>query len=389
MNNIRKSKEELEQIKQRYNTDQLWSWSKFNTYKTSPFEYKLNYIDKIKQDKTDSAFGAYGNAIHSCLENYYSGNIKYEDMINEFEDVLFTLELSNLKFDRTNEDKNKNISQKYIASIKHFLLNHNPITSNVDLERFLLIDIGGNIFQGYADLIRKDAEGNFIIQDWKSSTIYKGEKIDKEKGQLLLYTEALIQLGVPIDKIKACWNFLKYVNVKIEQANGKISERQIERIKIGESLLSNVKMWLKKLGHTENLEHYLETLLVSNDISCLPKEVQAKYSFDDCYVFVPINQEIIDEMKADVIKTIDEIKTKQNEYEITHNNKLFWDNDVESQSFYFANLCGYSAQLHLPYKEYLEKLQMENENRDNMFSGIGSGNNDESKNDELSWLSEI
>lgn len=34
--------------------------------------------------------------------------------------------------------------------------------------------------------------------------------------------------------------------------------------------------------------------------------------------------------------------------------KEFWDSDdqVEKQSYYFSTLCGYSPNVHLPYKKY-------------------------------------
>ena len=55
---------------------------------------------------------------------------------------------------------------------------------------------------------------------------------------------------------------------------------------------------------------------------------------------------------------------------------MFWDDEesVKSQSYYFANLCGYSANLLLPYKQYLEKL--EKEKNGDVFTGLGEDTND-------------
>jgi len=385
---IRKTHEELQEIKKKYNCKELWSWSKFNTYKTSWYEYFLKYVIKprVPEDRCDSAYAPYGGAAHTILENYYSGKIKYEDMIKDFEDVLFTLELSGLKFDRTNEDKNKNTSAKYSIDIKHFFQNHKAITSKVDIERFLVIKVGEHIFQGYADLVKKDEDGNFIIQDWKTSSIYKGAKIDAEKGQLILYAEGLNQLGVPLNKIRICWNFLKYCNVTIQQANGKSTERQIERIKIGESLQSNAKMWLKKLGYTDDLDYYLESLLQTNSIECLPKDVQERYVFDDCYVYIPLNENVINDLNINIIETIAEIKNKEKKYHETEDDTLFWDEDVDSESYYFAVLCGYSAKVHKPYGKYLEDQKIKEQNKDNLFAGVGT---DQMQEDDMSWLDNI
>ena len=386
----RKTKEQLNEIKKKYNVDELWSWSKFHTYKTSKYEYFLKYIIKRSEDINNGAYVAYGSLCHDILEKYYTKQISYKDMIKEFEDGLLLLEMSNLKFDRTSEDKNEAIKQKYLYNLKHFIKNHKAINNKVDIERFILINIGGNIFQGYIDLARKDEEGNFIIQDWKTSTIYKGDKALKEAGQLLLYAEGLIQLGVPINKIKICWNFLKYSEVTITQINGKKNTRQIERIKIGNSLKANCKSWLKKLGYTD-IDKYIDELIKTNSIKNLPKEIQEKYDFKDCYVYLDVNKEILNNLKKDIIDTIYEIHNKTNLYNKNLDEKIWFDDYeyIKEHSFYFSNLCGYSANLHKPYKLYLE--QYEKEKNGEIFSDINTKNqiktnNNSNEDEDFEWL---
>ena len=80
----------------------------------------------------------------------------------------------------------------------------------IALEKALSIDVCGNIFVGYADAMYKDGD-EYTIIDFKSSSIYKGETLDSHSGQLVLYAMALFQLGIPIDKIHCCFNFLKMV----------------------------------------------------------------------------------------------------------------------------------------------------------------------------------
>ncbi len=48
----------------------------------------------------------------------------------------------------------------------------------------------------------KDKDGNYNILDWKTSSIYKGEKALNECGQLVVYAIGLHQMGVPFEKIK-------------------------------------------------------------------------------------------------------------------------------------------------------------------------------------------
>ena len=124
------------------------------------------------------------------------------------------------------------------------------------------------IFQGYIDNcgMYKDENGNkkIVITDYKTSTIYKGEKLEKESGQLYLYAEGIRQkTGLPLENIAIRYMFLKYVNVKYQQANGEWKERQIERNQIGNKLYTTAKMWLNKLGYGNGdylKDNYLEEM---------------------------------------------------------------------------------------------------------------------------------
>lgn len=387
----RKTYDELNVLKDKYNVDRLWSWSRYNKYKTSPYEYYLSYLSVLKADRETSIYGASGGFSHDILERYYRNELAYEDLINEFDDALVSLEIADLKFDRSNEEKNESIKEKYVANLRHFFKAHKTIKTKVDLERFIIIKVGKYVFQGYIDLTRKDEEGNFIIQDWKTSSIYKGDKAIKEAGQLILYAEGLIQLGIPLEKIKICWNFLKYCNVTTQLANGKTNKREIERCKIGESLKANVKMWLKKLGYEDESDSYTELLLETNNIECLPKEVQDKYEFDDCYVFVDLTRELIDNLKNDITDTLDDILKKEKEYTKNKDDSIFYDSEdsVEKQSYYFANLCGWSANLHKPYKKYLDKINEKENNKDSVFSGIGEELYSKDGDADLAWLNNL
>ena len=395
----RKTGEELEKIKRKYGVDRLWSWSRFNSYHNSPYEYFLKYIKNVPEDRQDCIYTVTGGMSHEIMENLYLDKIKYEDMDSEFEDAWMTAGIAELKFDRNDSEKNKKIADKYYRNLKHFFNHHQIIPYKVEIERFISVLIGKNVFQGYIDVCFKDDEGCFNILDWKTSSIYKGEKALNECGQLVVYAIGLHQMGVPYEKIKICWNFLKYVKVDCEQANGKWTTREIDRCEIGNKLQTSVKMWLKKLGYENEAVEYLDMLAQTNDIKCLPEDVQAKYKFHDCIVYVDLTQELINRWVTDIINTIDEIVEKEEKYkveELTDKEKaeeIFFDTpeQVEKQSYYFSTLCAYSPNLHKPYKKYLDILAAQ-QNGDDFFSGVGSGvseNNNGNKDDDLSWLDNL
>lgn len=376
---MRKTKEELRQICEQNNVDILWSWSRVNTYLTSPYEYFLKYIKHINEDNNNCAYAPLGGMVHDILEEYYEQKIDYNEMLDKYDQGwMINIDIADLKFDRSDKEKNNNIKNRYNLDLQHFFKNHKHIEFQKAIEQFILIKLREDIIlQGYMDILIKKENNTFVIGDFKTSTIYKGKKAFKECGQLVLYAIGLHQMGVPWENIKIGWNFLKYQNVTVEQKNGKKKVREIERSKLGESLKSNAKTWLKHFGYDP--DDYFVQMIQDNSIDCLPKEVKEKFEFDDCWVYVDLTPELLQHWTDLVVNTIDEINLKTKEYKDTKNDKLFWDDEesVKSQSYYFANLCGYSANLLLPYKQYLEKL--EKEKNGDVFVGLGEDTNDNVK----------
>lgn len=400
----RLTSEELQTLMKNEGVSRIWSWSKWNCFHTSPYEYFLKYILHKKEDRTDCIYTTTGGIAHDIMERRYTGKLPYEQMIDDFEDGWVTaFNIAEMKFDRNSPEKNDKISQKYYENLRHFFMNHTPLKYKPVIEQFVKAKIGDNLFQGYIDVCFKDDEGNFNILDWKTSSIYKGKKAENECGQLVVYAIGLNQQGIPMDNIRICWNFLKYVSIQYEQANGAIKTREVERGKIGESLQANAKMWLRSKGYGDQVDDYLKLLLDTNSIECLPKEVQEKYIISDCYVYVPLTDELINRWKETIVSTINDIELREKDYEETHSDKAFWDTDesVEAQSYYFSTLCGYSPNLHLPYKAYLERTEKAKDG--DVFSGVGSStvesspvaqtnkviHEKSSENVDLSWLDNI
>lgn len=431
---MRLSKEELEQVKKDLGVNKLWSWSKVNTFITSPYEYYLKYIAHAKEDRQDCSYATLGSICHSVLEDFYSGKIKYEEMLDAFEDGWLTaIDIVNLKFDRNDETRNQSIGSKYKNNLLHFFEHHSTIrhadlgdeednpwydgedencefkvdqlkkildfeNGHLELEQFIVVNINGNILQGYIDVLYKDYDGIYNIIDWKTSTQYKGKKAEDEAGQLVIYAIGLHQLGIPWEKIRICWNFLKYVTIRYSTAKGEFKYRDVERCKIGESLQANAKMWLKKLGYANQLDDYLKRLLDANDIDVLPEDVKAKYLISDCYTYVDLTEQLVNRWIDTVTTNIKDIELREQDYAESNNDKLFWDTEesVKAESYYFATLCGYSPSLHLPYKEYLEKLEAATNGTDT-FGGLGTSISEEDNKSkcetpqdvDLSWLNEI
>lgn len=361
----RKTNEELEQIKKELNVSRLWSWSRLNTYMNDSYEYMLHYILHIPEDRNDSIYAISGNHAHDSMEKFYRNELSNQQMLEEYEDKLFEFNTLGLMYDRSDKDKNEKIAKKYEACMRHFFLNHKRVTDKPIIEPFIIIKIGNQYFNGYIDFLNveeRDGRKKVILTDWKTSSIYKGQKLIDNSGQLLLYGEGIHQKNnIPYEDIIIRFNFMKYVNVSYTQKKGDIKIRQIERNVIGENLQSNAKMWLKYFDYDENqIDIFLKQMININGIDCLPDEVKEKFEINDCYVEVELNEEIINEHKNKIINIITEIIKKENEFEKTKDKNIFWQDVTRESSYYHANLSGYSSLLHLPYKKYLEELDLQN-----------------------------
>lgn len=364
----RKTKEELNVIRAKYGVNELFSWSKYKCYKTDRWEYYLKYILHEKEDRTNGIYAVSGGYAHDIIEKFYEGKIAYEEMIDQYENYLLDMNLAELKYNRSDNDKNEAIAYKYENCLRHFFKHHIPITYPKKIEYFIPIKISDDIiFQGYIDLLHieqgEDNSKNIIITDWKTSTLYTGKKVDAECGQLVVYAEGIRQaLQIPLENIRCRWNFLKYVSVDYLQANGKWKRRNIERNKIGESLTNTAKMWLKKDGiEDSDIERYVDDMVLNNDLSTLPEEVKGKFVISDCYVEVPLSEEKINELKQDIIETVSDIRKRENEFKNgkdSGNEKIWWQEVTAEDEFRLNTLGGYSRKLHKPLDKYLKEKEV-------------------------------
>lgn len=382
---MRKDYKEIVELATKNNCKDIYSWSKYKTFKDDKYSFYLKYIIKAKPDRCDGIYAVSGGQIHECIEEFYQGKLDHQGMLDKYEDLLFDNTMAGLKYDRTDDEKNEKIGNKYEDCIRHFLLHHNKIPyNNIKLEDFIGIVVGDVYFQGYIDayhIEKRNDKNMVIITDWKSSSIYKGDKLEKEKGQLLLYIEGIHQRGVPYENIIGRWNFLKYVDVTITQANGKQKIRQLERNNYAEKLSTTIKMWLKKSAEFDgDIDEAVERCIAENSLDSLPTDVRNKFIINDCYVEIPFTEQDIIDLKNDIIEVVKEIRETTAEYNKTQDEHLWWQEVTDSSSYFMANLSEYSANIHKPYAEYLENLNMFKTEQNNTNAQTQDDDND------LSWL---
>lgn len=383
---IRKTAEELKKLMDEEGVDTIWSWSRINSWHVSKYVYFLHYIKHVPETLSN-IYSELGGAVHETLEKYYHQEISYKDMGTYFNSLWLAMyELGASRFDRNDEEKDKKIAEKYKKDMIDFFHHHKPLTGNVILEYFLKIKPRDDIvLQGYADVIFRDPiDDKYVIGDWKTSTIYKNEKKDNELGQLVIYALGLHQMfGIPFEKIKVGWNFLKYTHVSYTQANGKSKTREIERSKLVQSMKVPVKMMLKRHGYEVN--DYVDRMVIENDLSCLPEDVLDEFLFEDCWVMTDVTDSLIEKWVSHLCQTIDDIQERTRKYKETCDEQLFFDSDeeYEKKDYFMSRLCGYPIDLIKPYKNYLERIERQ---KSREFLNMSSACFEQGKMSDKEWL---
>ena len=332
----------------------IWSYSKCSAIDNCVYEYYLNRILKYKS--MSNIYSEVGEVVHNILETFYDKKIKYEDMASIFKEKFSNIEMLGYRFYK-DTIKNKKFSKAYQDCLINFFKTHKVNPYKIYSEKEVWTEIDNNVFVGYIDVLFQDEEKNTYILDYKTSSIsgYIGKK-KKEKGmQLLLYALALNQLGFPLHKIKCCWNFLKYVEVTIEEINTKGEMKYKTHIKERNNWIDGIKKFLLKeltICYPNLLEWELdlkiEQCISENSLNSLPKSIQDKVKLNDAIIYIDVNEEEIENLKNYLRNNINEINHRIESQE--------WDIEPISKnnSFYCVNLCGVKKHCKY-YKDYIEK----------------------------------
>ena len=385
----RLSKKQMDKLKEQHGVDTIYSFSRYNLYVSDSYGYFLQYIKHVPQRVSESIYSKSGTLIHETLQDYLEGKIKYDEMIDKYEEGLFSFQAEGFVYDCTDKAKNKTIADKYENSVRHFFKNYKPLPYKWLIEKPIVIDVEDDkhkfSFIGYIDQITRMEDGRFLIEDTKSSTEYKGEKKLKESAQLLLYSLGVAQkFNIGLDQIVARWNFVKYMTVTVDlktkdKTTGlhKTKQKNCVRNQWVKEVQGDVKKWLEveyDLDFLE-LEDALQTCIERNSLESYPKVMQ-HFKLDDCYVNVDLTEENVNNLKNKIIKTLTEveektetakeyleiIETSDNDDEIKYFEKLldelFWVDIKQSDEYYYWNLCNYDRTQHKPWNEYLNNKSM-------------------------------
>ena len=224
-----------EKLKEFRKDKKIISFSRLNTIETCFRQYKFLYVDKIVGIK-ENIYTYLGSLAHSLIERLYRSEITNEEAVDEWIDKLTNCEYYFVNYTRAEnvdtrkemEEKNKLYEENYNRNMIHYFDNFKKMDYvdfiqeekvHFEISKFFKNDMFKDyIFSGIIDFIGINEDGTIDIIDYKTSTMYKGEKLKLHSYQLILYAICLETMGYKINKIG--WNFLKYVRKIRKFKNG-------------------------------------------------------------------------------------------------------------------------------------------------------------------------
>ncbi|MFH1823976.1 MAG: PD-(D/E)XK nuclease family protein [Candidatus Firestonebacteria bacterium] len=224
----------------------IYSYSKLNSFKNCPYQYKLKYIDFVKIER-ETIERFLGNTVHSTLEYLYK-DIKADKsrsvdsvvkLYQWFWDKNFNSKIIIVKkqynFNHYRETGEKCIKKYYD---KHYPFNKNEI---IGLEEKIYIKIDDSnkyLLTGVVDRIDETPNGDIEIHDYKTGMRLPTQKAIEEEEQLSLYHLGVKDaLGCNSKQIKLIWHYLMFdQEFVLSKTDEKLNEVKSKTVKIIEEI---------------------------------------------------------------------------------------------------------------------------------------------------------
>ena len=124
-------------------------------------------------------------------------------------------------------------------------------------------------YKGYIDAIVDNGDNTVSVIDWKTSSAFKANDIDKKARQLMLYKIALEESGTTVSHVY--WDMLKYVDISWINKSKKISHRMCERSEILDKMHQEFLKFLSENGHDlDEIENMFSSCRIMNTLDFFP-----------------------------------------------------------------------------------------------------------------------
>ena len=399
----------------RKNGMDIWSYSRLSTWKQCKYEYFLNYIKYAgvyPRIARDNVYGVLGGIVHSCLESYFKGECKKEDMLSRFELIYNDTKIPKQGQTSILQFPSENVEKNYIECLRLFFRDYElpkaPITRNEDFV-WELFNNNTIAMQGFIDLVlgyvNEDGSKYAVIQDFKTSTKFSPSDMLEKGRQLVVYAHMYTErTGIPVTRVE--WNMLKYCEMtlpttlsslkamkaselqKICNCRGKKNE--LVKIALKANLYelepktivyqrNEIGLKMEKIITRYLIECDIPQDRITKNIILLKEHQHIKYMEKDILELLyklgfkqndyickyPLTEEIYDDMENFIIQTVKEIeslpKIDKDETDLVLINQHFPHTNINQDAFYCSNLCGYAKDKNgVPicqfYQNYLKSL---------------------------------
>lgn len=320
---MRYSRAVQKELAKAFGVDRIWSYSRISTFVNCPWEYKVKYIDHVRD--AGNVYSFYGTQCHNIIQGFYDGVYTYDQMSTEYTDFVrqWMDDQDHFNFPKSKDGSDKT-EKSYIKNLTHYFKNTQVIdTSNgieIHNEEPVLVQIPKDdnpaafVLVGYIDSLYKDGDDIYLL-DYKTSSKsgFTGKKLIEHSQQLRLYSIGIHQQkGIPYDKINPRFDMMKYVKIRFKQENGKWKETIQERASWVSGIATKLKTKLKKagLGPLE-IQQAIDLAEAHGNLDNLPESVQKQFEVGNCYIDVEINEEIAAETLKNHADTITEIMRRE------------------------------------------------------------------------------
>jgi putative RecB family exonuclease len=196
-----------------------YSHSRLETYENCPRQYKLQYLDKVEIEETESVEAFLGARVHDALEKLYKdvGMTKLpsvEEVVSDFDrlwDENWHQGVNIVRSEYTAENY-RELGRKYLTE---YYRQHHPFDQSrtIALERLVFFPLDEEKqywIRGVIDRLAVAPDGTYEIHDYKTSGRLKTqEEIDKDR-QLALYHIALARMWDDVEDVDLVWHYLAF-----------------------------------------------------------------------------------------------------------------------------------------------------------------------------------
>ena len=237
-----------------------YSYSQLNTFKTCPQQYKIIYLDGIRNGH-ESIEAFMGKRVHGTLEWLYNPEnrgksfITFDRLCQAYDDQWITEWHSHIYIadSRKKTDYYYSIGKRCLSNYySHYGPTFDELVEGTEVK--LQFSIGDYTFRGIIDRLDNPEPGKWIVHDYKTSKHPKSERQAINDIQLALYQIAIEQNYGQVNEISLTWHFLRFGSeVKILHGRD-----QLEKLK------NKINKMVKKIIHSmDDINNFLpkETML--------------------------------------------------------------------------------------------------------------------------------